>query len=55
MFHYLPHSSTDYPSQESIKRLMLEVGFNNVDIYDFVFGASTIHVAYKNNFATDFY
>ena len=49
MFHYLPHSSTNYPSQESIKHIMLEVGFNNVDIYNFVFGASTIHVAYKNN------
>ena len=49
MFHYLPHSSTNYPSQESIKHIMLEVGFSNVDIYNFVFGASTIHVAYKNN------
>ena len=51
MFHYLPHSSTNYPSQESIKRIMLEVGFNNVDIHNFIFGASTIHVAYKNKFS----
>ena len=47
MFHYLPYSSVDYPNQESIKNLILEVGFKKVEIHNFVFGASAIHVAYK--------
>ena len=36
MFHYLPNSSIDYPSQDSIKDLMIEIGFENVQIYNFV-------------------
>lgn len=48
MFHYLPHSSLKYPSQESIKKLMIQLGFKKVEILNFLFGASTIHVAYKN-------
>lgn len=47
MFHYLPHSSINYPDQETLKRIMLHAGFKQVDIFDFVFGSSTIHVAYK--------
>ena len=47
MFRYLPHSSIDYPSQEYIKDLILEVGFSEAKIHNFIFGASTIHVAYK--------
>lgn len=47
MFQYLPHSSLEYPNQELLKRMMLETGFKQVDIHDFVFGASTVHVAYK--------
>ena len=47
MFQYLPHSSLKYPHQELLKRIMLEAGFKQVDINDFFFGASTVHVAYK--------
>jgi len=47
MFHYLPHSSLEYPNQELLKNLMLETGFQKAEIHDFVFGASTVHVAYK--------
>ncbi len=47
MFDYLPHSSIDYPDQERLKRIMLSVGFKQVDVFDFFLGASTIHVAYK--------
>ena len=47
MFDYLPHSSLEYPDQENLKRILLDVGFHQVDVFDFVFGASTVHVAYK--------
>jgi len=47
MFRYLPNSSLEYPNQELLKRLMVEVGFQQVEIHDFVFGASTVHVACK--------
>ena len=47
MFRYLPHSSLEYPNQELLKHLMLEAGFQEAEIHDFVFGASTVHVAYK--------
>ena len=47
MFDYLPHSSLQYPDQSTLKQLMLNVGFFQVEIHDFVFGASTVHVAYK--------
>ena len=47
MFDYLPHSSINYPDQKKLKKILLEEGFQKVDVYDFVFGASTIHVAQK--------
>ena len=47
MFQYLPHSSLKYPNQELLKRMLLESGFKQAEIYDFIFGASTVHVAYK--------
>ena len=47
MFQYLPHSSLKYPNQELLKRMMLEIGFQQAEIHDFIFGASTVHVAYK--------
>ena len=47
MFHYLPHSSLEYPNQELLKHLILEAGFQEAEIHDFFFGASTVHVAYK--------
>ena len=47
MFQYLPKSSLEYPNQEVLKRLMSEAGCQQVEIHDFVFGASTVHVACK--------
>ena len=47
MFDYLPQSSLEYPDQSTLKRILLETGFQQVDCHDFVFGASTVHVAYK--------
>ena len=46
-FQYLPESSLEYPNQESLKNLMIETGFQKVKFHNFVFGASTVHVAYK--------
>jgi demethylmenaquinone methyltransferase/2-methoxy-6-polyprenyl-1,4-benzoquinol methylase len=47
MFQYLPHSSLKYPNQELLKRMMLQTGFKQAEIHDFIFGASTVHVAFK--------
>ena len=47
MFQYLPYSSLEYPNQELLKGLMFEAGFQQVEIHDFVFGASTVHVSCK--------
>ncbi len=47
MFDYLPHSTSNYPNQETLKQLMLVSGFKQVDVFDFLWGASTVHVAYK--------
>lgn len=47
MFQYLPHSSINYPSQEKLKDIMYEVGFNKVEYFDFLFGITTIHSALK--------
>ena len=47
MFHYLPNSTLKFPHQEFLKRMLLETGFKQAEIHDFIFGASTVHVAYK--------
>ncbi len=47
MFTYLPHSSLEYPDQQAIAGLMKELGFEEVEIIGFVFGASVIHLARK--------
>ena len=47
IFKYLPESSLKYPNQESLKNLMIQNGFQKVEFHNFVFGASTVHVAYK--------
>ncbi len=48
MFQYLPQSSVEYPNQEFLKNLMTEAGFQKVEFHNFVFGASTVHVACKS-------
>ena len=47
MFDYLPNSSIDYPDQKKLKEILIEIGFVDVKIYNFIFGASTIHIAFK--------
>ena len=47
IFKYLPESSLKYPNQESLKDLMIQNGFQKVEFHNFVFGATTVHVAYK--------
>jgi len=47
IFKYLPESSLEFPNQESLKNLMIETGFQKVEFHNFVFGGSTVHVAYK--------
>ena len=47
-FKYLPESSLEYPSQASLRNLMIKTGFQKVEFHNFVFGASTVHVAYKS-------
>ena len=47
IFKYLPESTLDYPNQDSLKNLMIETGFQKVEFHNFVFGGSTVHVAYK--------
>jgi len=49
IFKYLPESTLDYPNQDSLKNLMIETGFQKVEFHNFVFGGSTVHVAYKPN------
>ena len=48
MFDYLPHSSLSYPDQETLKQMMLQIGFTQVKIYNFMFGAATIHIAHHS-------
>jgi demethylmenaquinone methyltransferase/2-methoxy-6-polyprenyl-1,4-benzoquinol methylase len=47
MFTYLPHSNTTYPHQDALKDLMLQGGFARVDLIEYLFGASVIHLAWK--------
>ena len=47
MFNYLPESSVAYPEQQALRKLMLECGFEEVDVTEFALGASVIHLARK--------
>lgn len=47
MFNYLPESSLAYPAQQELRELMKECAFEDVEIIEFVLGASVIHVARK--------
>ena len=47
IFQYLPESTLEYPNQDFLKNLMIETGFKKVEFHNFVFGGSTVHVAYK--------
>jgi len=47
MFTYLPHSTLHFPHQDALKELLREAGFSQVDLVEFLFGASVIHLARK--------
>ncbi|MDZ4726117.1 MAG: ubiquinone/menaquinone biosynthesis methyltransferase [Leptospira sp.] len=47
MFDYLPHSSTTYPDQETLQKILLEIGFLDVHFKNFVFGNAVAHLAKK--------
>jgi demethylmenaquinone methyltransferase/2-methoxy-6-polyprenyl-1,4-benzoquinol methylase len=47
MFSYLPHSSLDYPAQQALREMMLARGFAEVEVIEFLGGASVIHLARK--------
>ncbi|MDH4248065.1 MAG: ubiquinone/menaquinone biosynthesis methyltransferase [Deltaproteobacteria bacterium] len=48
MFTYLPHSTLSYPHQDALKELLLEAAFTRVELVEFLFGASVIHLAHKD-------
>lgn len=45
MFDYLPHSSKTYPDQETLAKILEELGFQEVRFQNFVFGNAVAHVA----------
>lgn len=47
MFDYLPHSTVDYPEQHALARLMEAHGFAPVQVVEYLFGASALHIAHK--------
>jgi demethylmenaquinone methyltransferase/2-methoxy-6-polyprenyl-1,4-benzoquinol methylase len=47
MFTYLPHSNTAYPHQDALKDLLLANGFERVELIEYLFGASVIHLGWK--------
>jgi len=47
MYTYLPHSTKSFPSQQALAEVMSHQGFEQVEVINFLFGASTIHLARK--------
>ena len=47
LFDYLPQSSVPYPSQESLAEKLRELGFGEVQFFNFLFGGGVIHYAEK--------
>jgi demethylmenaquinone methyltransferase/2-methoxy-6-polyprenyl-1,4-benzoquinol methylase len=47
MFDYLPHSTVDYPDQRGLARLLEAQGFRGVEVLEYLFGASALHIARK--------
>jgi demethylmenaquinone methyltransferase/2-methoxy-6-polyprenyl-1,4-benzoquinol methylase len=45
MYTYLPHSSVDYPQQDRLKAILAESGYTDVELIEYLGGASVIHVA----------
>ena len=47
MFDYFPQSSVDYPSQEKLAGMLANIGFEEVEFFNFYFGSTVIHFAEK--------
>ena len=47
MFSYLPHSTRNFPDQQELRKIMQAQGFAQVEVVEFAFGASVIHLARK--------
>jgi demethylmenaquinone methyltransferase/2-methoxy-6-polyprenyl-1,4-benzoquinol methylase len=47
MFDYLPHSTVDYPDQRALAALLEARGFQAVEVVEYLFGASALHLARK--------
>ncbi|MCW7458036.1 ubiquinone/menaquinone biosynthesis methyltransferase [Leptospira bandrabouensis] len=45
MFDYLPHSSKVYPDQETLAKILMELGYREVRFQNFVFGNAVAHIA----------
>ncbi len=46
-YTYLPHSLKNYPAQEGIKKLMEEIDFKDIQVYDLTKGIVSVHVGNK--------
>ena len=47
MYSYLPHSADAFPSQQALADQMAAVGFEQIEVINFLFGASAILLARK--------
>lgn len=47
MYTYLPHSTVDFPDQATLARRLGDHGFTQVEVLEYVFGASALHIARK--------
>jgi len=47
MYHYLPHSSVNYPSQDEMKILLEDTGFRQVRLKEFLCGTAVLHTGQK--------
>ena len=47
LFDYFPQSSVAYPSQEALAGILKDLGFEEVEFFNFFFGGNVIHYAEK--------
>ncbi|MCZ6748936.1 MAG: class I SAM-dependent methyltransferase, partial [SAR324 cluster bacterium] len=47
MYAYLPHSSLDFPHQDRLREVLAGEGFTDVELVEYLGGASAIHFARK--------
>ena len=47
MFDYLPHSTRDYLSQAQLCQLLQQVGFSSIQLKEYLFGTTALHIACK--------